>query len=97
MKVVKNSNKPGRLKKIGKGLGKGIGSLVTGIIDATPLSLIRDILDTDKDGKLTARDLKEVNWLHLLGGIICISLLIRYDIIHLDDVIALVKALMNVA
>jgi len=92
MKVVKNSTKPGVLKKIGKGLG----TVITGVINATPLSVVRDFLDTDKDGNLTRRDLKDVNWLHLLGGVISIAILIRYDIIHLDDVIALVKALMNV-
>lgn len=96
MKVVKSkAQRKERRQELGKKVLTGVKQVLDGVIEVTPLSVVKDFFDTDKDGQLTTKDLKGIAWVKLCGSVAGLAILIRLNIINLSDVVTLIKALMN--
>jgi len=59
-------------------------------MDALPIpNIINYLPDRNKDGK---RDLKDFKWYEMAGSVAILAILVKYNIINLDQVLELIKA-----
>ena len=68
--------------------------LLQGAWDVLPLPNLRTFFDTDKDGKITTRDLKGIAWLKIAGAVAILALLMKYNIVNPQQVMELLKLLL---
>ena len=66
--------------------------LLKGVLNTLPLPTGFLKLDRDNDGKVT---LKDFDVLELAGGVVLLALLIKFDIVSLEQITELIKALLN--
>jgi len=74
--------------------GKIIKGVLEGALDVLPLpTMFKTWLDTDKDGKITVKDFKNMNWMGLGGAVAMLAILLKLEIVNFNQVIELIKVL----
>lgn len=63
------------------------------IMDALPIpNIINYLPDRNKDGK---RDFKDFKWYEMAGSIAVLAILVKYGVINIDEVLKLLKVVMQ--
>ena len=65
-----------------------------GMWDVLPLPNLRTFFDTDKDGRITTKDLTGIAWLKLAGAVAALAILMKLEIVNPAQVIQLIKLLL---
>lgn len=72
--------------KVFNKIKKPLGSFIGGLIEATPLSGLKSLIDTDNDGRVTVKDLGKIDWLKVSALLVAIGMLIKFDILNFEQI-----------